>query len=356
MDLMRAAPPSSRQQADPGIRLEPLQRSELRALPGLLRSLRLLPLGHEALLGAVERALDDNPMLERLPGSVCAVCGRHQVSERCPRCRGLVRAPDTTPSVLPFETLEAAAGCEIRSDCREVLPVVIAHLTPRGLLDAEPGEIAAEHGLAPASVAEAVRAIKAVGPPGVAETSVTDLLLVQARLLVDAGAAAPWFAEVVREHLQEVATGNTVAVAAAVGVPEEEVAAAFRLIRARLRPLASVETRPRAEVPAGVDVFVYRSRSGVLEVEVPDSRWFGLGLASVPPRIRADAEAATWLADQERAARELMHQLDIRGGVLRRVARTSSSGSRGTSTAARPGTSRSPGPRWPPPSGCIRRR
>ncbi len=67
-------------------------------------------------------------------------------------------------------------------------------------------------------------------------------------------------------------------------------------------------------------MFVYRTPAGGLEVEVPDSAWFGLRVAEVQPVVRADAAASSWLADHERAAQELLRQVDVRGGVLRRVA------------------------------------
>lgn len=296
--------------------LELRTRAELRAVPGLVQSLRLLPLGYDALAGAVERALTDNPMLER-SGSACPGCGRRGT---CRRCSGVLRYAGRDPTVTPFDTLEAAAACEIRSDCRVALPVVISHLNGRGLLDAEPEEIATAHDLAPNVVAEAVRAIKAAGPVGVAETSVVDLLLAQARDLVTAGEAAPSIVELVRDHLEAVAAGDTATVARELKISARKVEAAFRLVRARLRPVAVVEVPERPETARVPDVFVYRSRSGDLEVEVPDSDWFGLGLADVPPTLKADVDASAWLGGHERAARDLLRQLDTRASVLRRVA------------------------------------
>ncbi|MGY4769101.1 RNA polymerase factor sigma-54 [Kribbella sp. CWNU-51] len=304
----------------PAVGLELGVRAELRAVPGLLLSLRLLPLGYDALTGTVERELADNPMLERTPGSPCPGCGRHRTSDSCPRCSGVLRYAGNDPAVMPFDTLEAAAACEIRSDCREVLPVVIAHLTSRGLLDAEPDQIATAHGLAPRAVDEAVRAIKAAGPVGVAETSVVDLLVAQSRALVAAGAAEPWIVDLVRDHLEAVATGDTATVVRALRVSREDVEDAFRLVRARLRPVAVVEVPQRPEASGIPDVFVYRTDSGAFEVEVPDSDWFGLRVAEVTSAVRADSEAVAWLGGHERAARELLRQLDTRGSVLRRVA------------------------------------
>jgi RNA polymerase sigma-54 factor len=68
------------------------------------------------------------------------------------------------------------------------------------------------------------------------------------------------------------------------------------------------------------DVLVYRAADGALSVEVADSRWYGLAVAATPRRLRGDAEAAAWLGDHQRAARDLIRQLDSRATVLRRVA------------------------------------
>ncbi|MET7280720.1 hypothetical protein ABZS29_20950 [Kribbella sp. NPDC005582] len=305
----------------PAVGLEFRTRAELRAVPGLLQALRLVPLGHEALTSAVERALIDNPMLERSPASPCPSCGCYRSTSRCPRCAGLLRYDVPDPAVMPFDTLEAAAACEVRSDCRTALPIVIAHLTGRGLLDAEPERLAVLHNLAPSLVAEAIRAIKVAGPVGVAETSVGDLLLVQARELVATGDAESWFVELVRNHLQAVAGDDVAAVVQALRISPEAVRAGFRLVRTRLRPMVGVEVAERSPEPAGFpDVFVDRTLAGGLAVEVPDSAWFGLRVADVQPAVRADAAASDWLADHERAAQGLLRQIDIRSGVLRRVA------------------------------------
>jgi RNA polymerase sigma-54 factor len=283
-------------------------RAELRALQGVLHTLGMLPLSQMDVLTRVETALAENPMLEREDGSPCPWCGRHRVSGGCRRCAGARQQSE--PAVRPFDTLEADAGCEIRSDCRHALPVVLAHLTERGLLDAEPEEIAAQHGLPVEAVAEAVRAIKAVGPAGIAETSIVDLLHVQAQRLYEAGVAPRLLVDVVRDHLDAVAADDP----GAVDAPLAEVVEAFRLVRTYLRPMAS--TTSTDPPPTPVDVEVHRGAAG-WEVEVPDSRWFGLRRAAVPDAL--SAEAMAWLGQYEKAADELLRQLDARANVLRRV-------------------------------------
>jgi RNA polymerase sigma-54 factor len=297
-------------------------RLDVRAAPELraMHVLGMLPLAYEAVETAVNRALADNPMLRRRRGSPCRSCGRHCSSSACFRCTGTDRGGGREAAVRPFDTLEADAGCEIESRYRRALPVVISHLTGRGLLDCAPESIAVAHGLDLVAVAAAVRAIKAVGPVGVAERSMTGLLVAQAERLVAAGDAAGWFVDMVRDHLASVAAGDVAAVCAALGVDRASVGDAFRLVRARMRPSAAVESPVPVAVRAAPDVFVYRDRAGALEVEVADSTWFGLRLAAVPRHLRADAEAVAWLDPHERAARLLLQQLDGRAGVLRRVA------------------------------------
>jgi RNA polymerase sigma-54 factor len=252
-------------------------------VPGAVQLLRLLGCGQGEVDARVEAALAENPMLERGPP--------RPVRE----VEGVVR---------PFDTLEAEAGCEVRSDCRAVLPIVIAHLTERGLLDAAAGEIAERHGIPAHAVEEAIRAIKVVGPAGVAETSIPAMLLAQAQQLDDA-----LVVEIVREHLGAVADDDAERVAKALGVPLTAVRKAFQVVRTRLRPSVLDTAPPVRQVP---DVFVTRE----LEVEVADSRWFGIQRVE---RL-ADPSARAWLAEYERAANLLIQQIDTRAAVLQRVA------------------------------------
>lgn len=294
------------------IDLQLRSRPELRALPGVLHALRMLPLTHLDVAERVEAALADNPVLERAPGHPCPICGRHGARTAC--CRG-PRAGEE-PATNPFGTLEADAGCEIRSDCRPALAVVIAHLTPRGLLDTEPEEIARLHGLPSAAVAEAVRAVKTVGPPGIAETTVPALLEAQARRLVDTGQATPLVLEIVRHHLTAVADDDPAAVPGATARAARE---AFALIRTRLRPTAVADTVADDAGPPRhpADIEVRRTAAG-WRVDVPDSRWFGLRVVDRPAGL--DQAARDWLAPHEKAATDLIDQLDARASVLRRVA------------------------------------
>lgn len=307
----------------PGLQLQAGLHAELRALPGLLNAMGMLAMTHAEVALETERALAGNPVLERAEGHPCPGCGRHVGSGTCRRCRGNGRVSrfqdGVEPAVDPFATLEADAGAEVRPDCRHALELVLAHLTSRGLLDREPEDIAEVHGLGAEQVEEALRAIRAVGPPGIASTTVVELLAVQAEALVHAGQAPPWLPRLVRGHLEDLAAGSTAAVGHSMGLTEGQVLAGLAIVRERLRPfVAAVTDETDPGVPAA-DVFLYRRPDGSMEVEVPSSAWFGLQVVDLSAGLPAESGAQQWLAEHERAAHQLIYQIDRRANALLRI-------------------------------------
>jgi len=294
-------------------------RVEAKLLPGVLQTLALLQTAHSDIEGAVATALRENPMLERHPGHPCPGCGRHIATARCRNCTSH-GAPAGEPTMSPFETLGVLAGCEVAVHGRRALPAVLDHLTDRGLLDADPDEIADAHDLDSASVSEAVRAIKAVGPPGIAERSVPELLAAQARQLVCQGDAPAWILPLVRESLELVARNDVEEAARLFGTDHAAAEEVFSIVRRRLRPFADPGSDEDNSPRRAPDVYVRRDESGSLEIESIDSRWFGLRLCEPPDEIRADHQAWQWLQQHEQAARTLLTQLDARASVLNQVA------------------------------------
>lgn len=313
--------------------LEARLGTEMRTLPGVLQTLGMLTMTHQEVLEAAERCLADNPVLERVDGHPCPGCGRHVTGGICHRCRshGVSRElhDEVEAGVDPFLTIEAEAGMEVRPDCRHALVLVIAHLTSRGLLDADEAEIACLHGLTAGQVREAVRALRSVGPPGIAATDVASLLTAQAEALVDAQQAPAWLPRLVHHHLQDLAAGRFAQVAQAMAIPMEDVEGALVIIRSRLRPFAVVETAPTNTAVPGADVFLYRNTDGSVEVEVPTSVWLGLKVVDFSARLGAAPEARQWWAQHEAEARRLVRQVDGRANVLLRVARLAVARQRG---------------------------
>lgn len=294
-------------------------RQELRALPGRLQVMALLPLAHSALEARIVQAVTDNPALERSAISVCETCAYPSARPRCPHCRRSSAPNHVEPAENPFETLEAIAGCEVSAAARSALPLVIDHLTDRGLLDADPDVIAAAHEIPLGQVLEAVRAIVAVGPVGIAARSVADLLATQARVLVAAGDAPEWIIRLVGECLPLVSDHDIDAITRTLGLSVAEVEQGLQLIRRRLQPGALFRRNPRLDPVKTPDVFVYREE-GHLVVRVPASDALGLVVVDSDPALRANPEASDWLERHERAARRLLHQVDVRADTLHRVA------------------------------------
>lgn len=306
-----------------GVELQPGLGTEMRALPGVLKALGMLAMTHQEVSTAVERGLAENPVLERADGHPCPGCGRHVHSGSCYRCRNrgnVQRFPDAAEEGMdPFRTLEADARLEVRSDSLPALEYVMGHLTQRGTLDAGPDEIAAMHGLTAGQVQEALRALRAVGPPGIGSGNITALLSAQAEALVEAGEAPAWLPRLVSGHLADLAAGSTAAVVRALGIPKDEVLDGLAIIQSRLRPFADVETRHRDSPVPTADVFLYRAPDGSVEVEVPASTWFGLRTVDLSKGLCADSVARRWLAEHELAAQRLMYQVDRRANVLLRI-------------------------------------
>lgn len=309
--------------AGQSLQLQAGLQAELRAVPGLMKALGMLTMTHQEVAEATERSLAENPVLERTDGHPCPGCGRHVSSGTCHRCRAKRTAPQfqdgAEPGLDPFRTLEADAGLEVRSDCRPALEYVFAHLTARGVLDADSEEIAELHGLTSEEVQEAIRALRAVGPPGIASTSVVALLGAQAEALVEGGEVPAWLPRLVGEHLGDLGEGSTAAVARSMGITQQEVMAGLAIIRARLRPFAAFETSATSDAVPTADVFLYRRPDGSLEVEVPASAWFGLQMVDLSEGLRASSDAKQWLAEHELAAQRLIYQIDRRANALLRI-------------------------------------
>ena len=166
--------------------------------------------------------------------------------------------------------------------------------------------------------AEAVRAVQAAGPPGVATPDVHACLLAQARWHASRGGPA-LLVPVVADHLAEVARGDHGVIADRLGADPDAVDAAVAFLRARLRPSAlAVETGRAGEAPPP-DVIV-RSRGDDVDVTVLGVADLGLAVDAELAALADTGSAATWLAERCADARALLDILDRRATALRRVA------------------------------------
>jgi RNA polymerase sigma-54 factor len=193
---------------------------------------------------------------------------------------------------------------------------VVGSLDHHGRLEAGCQEMAAALGADESAVLRVLAAVRQNGPPGVGATSAAECLLLQLDSLdlVD-DAARALARRVIAGHLPALACGRLAAIASALRVDQDSVAAVLRLIRERLRPYPAFEggaPQPNARIVPDLVIRARPEAPGEFEVELVEPRRLRLGIA--PGYLRQPDK--TRLAE----ARQLLGQLRDRWETLRRVA------------------------------------
>jgi RNA polymerase sigma-54 factor len=284
----------------------------LEARPGLrlLSYLALLPATAVELEAAADRAVADNPFLERRPWRTCPGCGLATTDERCTACGRAhwTTEPESTPDWR--EELLRDAAAELPTRLRAALDLVVACLDDHGMLTSPPD-------LPTESTSAVVAGLRLVGPPGIAATSALDCVRVQAGALAAAGIVPGLVADLADRWLPEVAEERFADIAAATGSTERDVIAAAGVLRERTRPFVSLPGRAPRSAPTDV-VFTLPDRDGPVVARVAEPASVGLGL--VPDALVDDADARAWAAPHRDAAHRLLAAIAARGQMLRRVA------------------------------------
>ena len=281
----------------------------------VLASLALSQAQVDALVAA---RVEANPLLVAGRPRRCRWCARALQLGRCPQCAA--RAALTTEPIAVVderEELRLQARLLVRPALAPVVDLVVARLDERGLLRPPLPPAAGTHCTGD-QWAEAVRAVRAVGPPGIAAPDVRACLLAQARWHAAQGGPA-LLVPIVEEHLARVAGGEHAAIAAALAASTPTVDAAVLFLRTRLRPSAMATPASTTRVAVPPDVIV-RRRGEELEVIVLGAADLGLGVDAELDALGLTGESGVWLADRRASARALLDIVDRRAGVLRRVA------------------------------------
>lgn len=283
----------------------------LDARPGLrqLSYLALLPADAVELDAAIDRAIAENPLLERVPWHSCPTCGLATVAERCAACATAHWDFEPEAAVDWRADLLRDAAAELPATLHPVLQLVVAALDDHGLMPIAPD--------APAdTVALVVAGLRASGPAGIAARSRIDCVRVQAATLVADGEVPPLLRELADHWLEEVADERFADVAAATGTTEAAVRGAVEVLRARTRPyvaLAGGETRC---APTDV-VFAQPVRGGPLVTHIANA---AASLVVVSDVLVQTPEARLWMAPHREAAQRLVAAVAARGHMLQRVA------------------------------------
>jgi len=284
----------------------------LEARPGLrlLSYLAMLATSAVELDAAIDRAVAENPLLERAPWHTCPTCGLATTADRCAACAAAHWHAEPEDTVDWRADLLRDAAVELPAALHPDLELVVGALDDHGLLPAAPD-------VTPDGLREAVAAIRAAGPPGIAARSPVDCVRVQAAALVADG-TAPEVVSVIAEHwLTQVAEERYAEIARGCGVDEASVRAAIDVLRSRTRPYVVLAGGAARGAPTDV-VFTQPEPDGPIAAHVasPDL----VALALVPDPVAHTLEARAWIAPYREAADRLIAAITARGHMLARVA------------------------------------
>jgi RNA polymerase sigma-54 factor len=280
--------------------------------PGLqlLSFLALLPASVAELDAAIDRAVANNPLLERASWHPCPTCGLATVADRCAAC-GTARWDLEPEAAVDWRAeLLRDAAVELPAALHPVLELVVASIDDHGLMPVAPD--------APAdSVALVVEGLRAVGPPGIAAYSRLDCVRAQAASLVAEGEVPPLVRQIADDWLAEVAEERFADVAAATGTTEVAVREAVDALRTRTRPYVALAGGAARSAPTDV-VFTQPEPGGALVAHVADAS--ATGLLVVSDISVQTPEARAWVSPHREAAQRLMAAVAARGHMLKRVA------------------------------------
>jgi RNA polymerase sigma-54 factor len=323
------------------VRLDQSAVLRMEASPTLMAFTEILVLTELELEQRIDRELDQNPALERSDSPVSDVSAQSWEALGDRRSTSL-RLQDPAGPGDEVERIAAVRSNTARQldDLRLVLaaaelPVaeyLVGSLDRHGYLDAPPQEIAAELHVDPERVERILRALRDVGPPGIAACDARECLLLQLDVAETNGYTHPLARTIIDHYLGELASGKLRALAGKLGTSEDEVRSARRFIRQRLSPFPRSDSdqepwAPPAQVPrVHPDAIVRESidRPGELEVELPgtwrsrltiDSLYLGLAAGELSASTDARRHAHQFV----RRADGFITLLEQRSETIRRV-------------------------------------
>jgi RNA polymerase sigma-54 factor len=333
--------------------------------PALLAFAGMLALSSDELEDLVERELSANPALDRSGALPCPLCGsgdslaccsggrRSQASftERPPAHADRARPaqPERAAPVTGAEQLltEVRWSCTTPGDAN-LSEYLVASLDDHGFLPGGPEEVAADLGIDLARVTRLLALIRSVGPPAIGARDVRESLLLQ----LDARCAPGPLGELARaiadRYLEPLGRGRLGAIAAAIGCPQGQVAAAVRFIRAHCAPyptpgLREPQTGSRAAVVPDVLISAGRSGTDELHVELMEPARLALRIDPGYGRLAAqlsrggdgrrlaadDRELHAHVTDLVRQASWFIARLDERRRTIRQVVEYAANRQRG---------------------------
>ncbi|MBE6919458.1 MAG: RNA polymerase factor sigma-54 [Ruminococcaceae bacterium] len=306
-------------------------RQEQHLTPQLLQSMEVLQMNSQELLEYINRAADENPMLEREEASVLRA-EYEQLSRRiswldsrAPAVGG-GDAPEKGGTDWETESLSAFLCDQLERMGLEKPLLALCEYLARlvdedGYLQQEDLDSLAELEIPAELVAQALAVVQSLEPAGVAARSLAECLLLQ---LQRQGEKNETVLAVVRDHLPQLSRRHYGAIARALGVSEKEVRAAEERIAAlEPHPGRGFQTAEET-VYVRPDLFV-AELDGTYQVVLNEYYLPRLTVSAYYSKLLEqpqDAETTVYLREKLRHAQWLLYSLSQRGVTLRRCAET----------------------------------
>lgn len=313
--------------------LAALPQLAMRPSPALIAATAMLALPGAELGQTVERAVEQNPALERVEQAACPLCGRGLTAGQCFPCSrpgrispspgigdGTVESPKV-PTLA--ETLLGEIGPLLGRGDRRIAVYLLGSLDSRGFLDTTAEAAAAALTVEPRRVERVLRLLQETAPAGVAARDLRECLLLQLDCRQDHGPVADLARRIVADHLALLGNGSDGELARVLGVARADVAAARAFIRTRLHPRPGLGLTSGPPAPPLVPDIAVRETGDGLAVDLIERDRFRLTVSPAFQQV-----VAARLAPGEREvirrlmleARELIDRLEQRWGTMGRVA------------------------------------
>ncbi len=229
----------------------------------------------------------------------------------------------------------ADAGAMLPDEQIRTAAFLIVHINERGILETTLEETALACECDEATALDVLRVVQGIVPVGVAARDYRESFLLQLRGLRESGMAIPeTVAQIIADHLSDLAAGRFAHIAGALGVTTEMIEEARAFIRAHLtpHPLQSPFARAGRKTSATgfltPDVLIREDAAGSLIAVVPESGSNRLRINETYSAIASDRGMLAGLSEQEREhiresvarARLFLHGVRQRGAMLQQVA------------------------------------
>jgi len=324
--------------------------------PRMQQAIKLLQYNHMELSSHIEQALLENPTLEAKANEDGPSDGERQLEERSrqdaaesqeqangagedsfdwegylaqmgdrPRLTAGPAGFDDLPPIetnLTYDTsladhlVDQIAMLRSAPDKRKAALAIIQNLDDRGYLDADFDQLVDDLGMSAELVEEARQLVMSLDPLGCGARSLSECLIVQARVVYSED---PMFEPILRDHLEHLSRRSYAVIARALDLDEEDVIAYHEDIR-RLEPTPGRNFSTGEARYITPDVYVFRIGNEwhiqLNEEGVPDLRVGRQYQALLQKGTRKERE---YIKEKLDSARFLIQSIDRRRKTIRRV-------------------------------------